>query len=109
MQRGAVGICVSANNTKVEECSNYGNIIDNEYVASGIVGIILQAQIINCTNYGKIKANNCAAGICYSNSRDDEGYYDQKEIIQGCTNNGEITSTDLAAGIVSIIYNCNIG
>ena len=42
------------------------------------------------------------------NSRDDEGYYDQKEIIQGCTNNGEITSTDLAAGIVSIIYNCNI-
>lgn len=105
---GAVGICVSANNTKVEECSNYGNIIDNEYVASGIVGIILQAQIINCTNYGKIKANNCAAGICYSNSRDDEGYYDQKEIIQGCTNNGEITSTDLAAGIVSIIYNCNI-
>lgn len=105
---GAVGICVYAYNTKVEECSNYGNIIDNEYVASGIVGCILQAQIINCTNYGKIKADNCAAGICYANSRDDEGYYDQKEIIQGCTNNGEITSTDVAAGIVSSIYNCNI-
>ena len=105
---GAVGICAYAYNTKVEECSNYGNIIDNEYVASGIVGCILQAQIINCTNYGKIKADDCAAGIFYANSRDDEGYYDQKDIIQGCTNNGEITSIDVAAGIVSSIYNCNI-
>ena len=91
--------------SKIEKCSNTGNITIFENTSEGItiggiIGQLMNSKILKCINTGTIQAKDNVGGIC--------GYSSSSKI-EECVNNGIINSFNtFSGGISGLIRNTEI-
>lgn len=91
-----VAAVVSVSKGRIENCTNYADIVASNAYAAGICGSVLSGTgvIVNSTNYGNIKAMTYAAGIVGSSQSGAavtsyEGY-----VLEGCVNYGDMSTVN---------------
>ncbi|MDR1598518.1 MAG: hypothetical protein LBS11_01340 [Oscillospiraceae bacterium] len=100
-QGRVAGIAGQVNFTAVESCENAADGIvsgDGEFTG-GIVGeMLMNSQVMRCTNYAKVAGGEGVGGIAGGSS-----YPDGVNHITGSTNAGEISGDRIVGGIVGTI------
>ena len=88
---GGIAGCIE--NLNVENCTNHAIVTSEENRSGGIVGIMYNAAVIHCNNFGRTNGNSCVGGIVGSVESSDTG-----PIIIGCTNTGAIEGKGYSIG-----------
>ena len=133
-----IGGIAAYNTGTIKNCHNYANIISNSSKGAfgGITGYSVNANILECSNKGKLEGTNgYIAGITgYANATEIRDSYNKGEIkasafaaagicglsenswIYNCYNNGAVTAVNYIGGIIahslqysSILNSYNIG
>ena len=86
---GIIGTCSSTKSTTISDCVNAGNV--SGFNTGGIVGSLINTQIVNCINVGKITAELYAAGI--------GARIIGKATMTNCVNLGEITGKERSSAL----------
>ncbi|MDR0396802.1 MAG: hypothetical protein LBH66_05830 [Oscillospiraceae bacterium] len=97
----AAGIAGNISYTAIENCENAsdGEITGGGDFTGGIAGeMLMNSQIMNCTNYAKVSGAGGTGGIAGGSS-----YPDSVNHIMGNTNAGEVSGGRIVGGVIGTI------